>query len=234
MRFSPRNCCNNSCVLLSCSPCCCVSRRSVSNCARSSAFSSHCTSLCCSSSCISSPVSASCSLRSSSRRETTCRPCPAECRSARLAFVSDSFIEHKPKVRKKRLSNLVKVLAQQSSGLGGGQITELVHEVHFPLGEHAGRSPELPLPLSDGFILVLNRCVQSLDGLVQLEERSLLLVTSQQTERVSPHSPSSNVEKCLRMLLTSGESRFPFRSLSSSSTRCLSSESFSWRRLEIS
>lgn len=41
--------------------------------------------------------------------------------------------------------------------------------------------------------------------------------------------------KCLVLQsLTSGESRFPWRNLSSSSTLCFSKESFSWRRLEIS
>lgn len=68
----PLHCCSRSWTLLSCSFCCCVSRRSVSSCVRSRAFSSHCTSRCCSSSCISSSARASCSLRSSSRRDTTC------------------------------------------------------------------------------------------------------------------------------------------------------------------
>lgn len=74
---------------------------------------------------------------------------------------------------------LVEVLAQQSSGLRGRQVTELGHEIHLPLGEHTGRSPKLSLSLSDGFILILNRCIQSLNCLVQLEKRSLLLVTSE-------------------------------------------------------
>ena len=86
----------------------------------------------------------------------------------------ESHVEHD--------TDLVEVLAEQSSGLRGRQVTELGHEVHLPLGEHAGRSPQLSLPLSDGFILVLNSCIQSLDRLVQLEECSLLLQPSGETE----------------------------------------------------
>lgn len=48
------------------------------------------------------------------------------------------------------------------------------------------------------------------------------------------NAPHSQQRLGLKNELTSGESRFPFRSLSSSSTRCLSSESFSCRRFEIS
>lgn len=73
------------------------------------------------------------------------------------------------------LADLVKVLAQQGPGLGGGQVAEFGHEVHLPLGEHAGRGPQLPLPLGDGFVLVLDGGVQSFDGLVELKQRPLLL-----------------------------------------------------------
>lgn len=74
-------------------------------------------------------------------------------------------------------TDLVEVLAQQSSGLRGRQVTEFGHEVHLPLGEHAGGSPQLSLPLSDGLILVLNSCIQSLNRLIKLEQCSLLLHT---------------------------------------------------------
>lgn len=88
-----------------------------------------------------------------------------------------------PKDRKwlNSLADLVKVLAQQGSGLGGRQVAEFGHEVHLPLGEHAGRGPQLPLPLGDGFVLVLDGCVQSFDGFVKLKQRPLLLKTSQQS-----------------------------------------------------
>lgn len=58
--------------------------------------------------------------------------------------------------RRSPFADLIKVLAQQGPGLGGRQVTEFGHEVHLPLGEHAGRGPQLPLPLSDGFVLVLD------------------------------------------------------------------------------
>ena len=79
-------------------------------------------------------------------------------------------------------SDLVKVLAQQGSGLGARQIAEFGHEVHLPLGEHTGRSPQLPLSLTDGLVLVLDGGIQSLDCLVQLEKRSLLLKEQTQSE----------------------------------------------------
>lgn len=81
-----------------------------------------------------------------------------------------------------KTAHLVKILAQQRSGLRGRQVTEFGHEVHLPLGEHAGRSPQLSLSLSDGLVLVLDRCIQSLNCLVQLENCSLFLITSKGTD----------------------------------------------------
>lgn len=75
-------------------------------------------------------------------------------------------------------ADLIKVLAQQGPGLGGRQVAEFGHEVHLPLGEHAGRGPQLPLPLRDGFVLVLDGGVESLNGFIKLKQRSLLLKTS--------------------------------------------------------
>lgn len=73
------------------------------------------------------------------------------------------------------VTDLVKVLAEQGSGLWSGQVTEFGHEVHLPLGEHAGWSPQLSLPLSDSLVLILDSCIQSLNGLIKLEQCSLLL-----------------------------------------------------------
>lgn len=82
--------------------------------------------------------------------------------------------------RRSSFADLIKVLAQQGPGLGGRQVTEFGHEVHLPLGEHAGRGPQLPLPLSDGFVLVLDGGIESLDGFIKLKQRSLLLKASKQ------------------------------------------------------
>lgn len=73
------------------------------------------------------------------------------------------------------VTDLVKVLAEQCSGLWSRQVTEFGHEVHLPLGEHAGWRPQLSLPLSDGLVLILDSCIQSLDCLIKLEQCSLLL-----------------------------------------------------------
>lgn len=175
---APRHCCSKSCTLLSCSFCCWVSRRSVSSCVRSRAFSSHCTSLCCSSSCISSSAKASWSLRSSSRRDTTCRNNPRRHSSASVAVSKQCSKHHVRGTRNSAPSpttDLVKVLAEQCSGLWSRQVTEFGHEVHLPLGEHAGWSPQLSLPLSDGLILILDSRIKSLDCFVKLEQCSLLL-----------------------------------------------------------
>ena len=83
-------------------------------------------------------------------------------------------------------TDLVEVLAEQCAGLRGRQVAELGHEVHLPLGQHAGRGPQLPLPLADGLVLVLDGCVQSLDRLVQLEQRALLLGAGE-GQRSAPH-----------------------------------------------
>lgn len=188
---APRHCCSKSCTLLSCSFCCCVSRRSVSSCVRSRAFSSHRTSLCCSSSCISSSARASWSLRSSSRRDTTWGNNPCEHSSA-----STHTHAHKPSQttthddqRHSPIMDLVEVLAQQRSGLWSWQVAEFCHEVHLPLGEHAGRGPQLSLPLSNGLVFVLDSCIQSLDRLVKLEECSLLLKQGTDT-RTYEHAKS--------------------------------------------
>lgn len=71
--------------------------------------------------------------------------------------------------------HLVKILAEQGSGLRGGEVAELGHEIHLTLRQQGGRSPQHPLPACDGLILVLNGGVQGLDGFIQLEQRSLLL-----------------------------------------------------------
>lgn len=88
-------------------------------------------------------------------------------------------------------TDLVEVLAQESSGFRGRQVTEFGHEVHLPLGEHAGRSPQLSLPLGDGLIFVLNSCVQSLNGFVKLEQCPLLLRTLEGTEEECDHTECS-------------------------------------------
>jgi len=73
------------------------------------------------------------------------------------------------------VSHLVKVFAEQSSGLGGGEVAELGHEVHLALGQQAGRGPEDSLPARDGLILVLDGCIQSLNCLIQLEKDPFFL-----------------------------------------------------------
>lgn len=97
----------------------------------------------------------------------------------------ENMVKKKAESHVERRTDLVEVLAQQSSGLRGRQVTEFGHKVHLPLGEHTGRSPQLSLSLSDGLILVLNSCIQSLDCLVQLEKCSLLLQMSEGTEELS-------------------------------------------------
>lgn len=43
-----------------------------------------------------------------------------------------------PRAQKVAVSHLVKVLAEKSSGLRGGEVAELGHEVHLTLGQEAG------------------------------------------------------------------------------------------------
>lgn len=101
-----------------------------------------------------------------------------------------------------RCTDLVKVLAQQSSGLGGRQVTEFGHKVHLPLGEHTGRSPQLSLSLSDGLVLVLDSCIQSLDRLVELEKCSLLLETLEGTDGLNENMNIQPQTKDLVLLAT--------------------------------
>lgn len=73
------------------------------------------------------------------------------------------------------VTHLVKILAEQGSGLRGREVAELGHEVHLTLGQQGGRRPQHPLAARDGLILVFDGSIQGLDGLVQLEQRPLLL-----------------------------------------------------------
>lgn len=73
------------------------------------------------------------------------------------------------------VTHLVEILAEEGSGLRGREVAELGHEVHLALGQQGGRGLQHPLAARDGLVLVLDGRVQGLDGLVQLEQRPLLL-----------------------------------------------------------
>ena len=188
----PRLCCSSSCTCCSCPLCCRVSWRSISRHCRSRAASSQYTSLCCSSSCNSSSEKATCCWCCSSRSVTTCPQQPGSAPSAgslhpRLFTQGQQACGqltaravHLPPPPWRRGSassgtHFVEVLAEQGSGLRGREVAELGHEVHLALGQQGGRGPQHPLAACDGLVLVLNGGVQGLNGLIQLEQRSLLL-----------------------------------------------------------
>lgn len=93
-------------------------------------------------------------------------------------LIMQSLIENEtqlPPAQRAVVSHLVKVLAEQSSCLRGGEVAEFGHEVHLTLGQQAGRGPQHSLPARDGLVLVLNGCIQSLDCLIQLEQDPFFL-----------------------------------------------------------